>query len=236
MTYVVYDIETVQADGINDLLATRDYEPDARLKDPLKIEQSILAKRQKDFDKAALYWWTGKIICISTKVLGLPDFKTKTFFGDDEKKLLRAFFDYLAEIAEHSLHPVSIIGKSSADFDIPYTIGRAIVHDIGIPECLRPFRRINDVDQIFGATAASAQRTSLANYAYALNLSGKLGRGDQVSGWYLQTRMGDATAWKTITDYCAGDTDIAAEILTRWLKPYIPTTMPSPSNKLDIPF
>jgi hypothetical protein len=236
MTYVVYDIETVQADGINDLLASRDYEPDARLKDPQKIEQSILVKRQKDFDRAALYWWTGKIICISTRVMGLSDFGSKTFFGDDEKSLLITFFDYLAEVTEHSLHPITLIGKSSADFDIPFTIGRALTHDLGIPECFRPFRKINDVDQIFGISAASNQRTSLANYAYGLNIKSKLGRGDQVSGWYLQTRMGDQTAWKTITDYCAGDTDIATEILTRWLKPYIPTTMRTTDNKLDIPF
>lgn len=234
--YAIIDIETVENGRAKELFATKVYEHDGRLKDPEKIEQNVREKRQKDMETAALYWWTGKVICICANVMGLDE-KPKTFVGDDERELLSQFFDWLLALQTRT-NDLTIIAKSGEYFDQPYLIGRALALDLGVPGPLRPSRPVKDIDHIFSFSTQCGQRSSLTNYAFGLSIPGKTAHGSDVAGMYCQIQMGDDTKWKVIADYCARDTDIATEILKRYLKPYVsrhaPKAEPLPIE--DIPF
>ncbi len=237
MTFVIIDIETVENDRARELYARTTYEADRRLKDPAKIEQSIMEKRQKDMDKAPLHWWTGKVICICANVIGLEE-KPKTFMGDDERELLMSFFDWLDHVWRRT-HGYTLIAKSGEFFDFPFLIGRAMSCDIGIPDILRPRRSIADIDHIFSFSSQCDQRSNLNNYAFGLNIAGKTGHGSQVAGLYSQIMMGDQDKWNDIGRYCASDTDIASEILRRYLKVYITRNELEPEKiipEAQIPF
>lgn len=242
MTYVVIDIETVENERAKELFAKKTYLPASNLRDPAKIEQSILERRQKDMDQAALHWWTGKIICICANVL-VPghksadeDYKPLTLIGDDEKELLCQFFDKLERLQER-LGGIVVIGKSGDYFDLPFIVGRALAHDLGVPQALRTRDTVRDIDHIFSFSSQCDQRSSLDNYAFGLGLKGKTGHGSQIAGLYAQIQMGETDKWQVIGDYCANDTDIATTMLKRWIKPYIcrnPVT--KPVEELEIPF
>lgn len=242
MPYLAFDIETVMNEGAKALFAEKEYKPDpalssldeppqkiTELKTPelrearlaewkvtqaKRLEQSVLDQRQKDFDKAALYWWTGKIICVSC-----VDEKGETsmWSGIDEKLILSQFFRTLVNVyPRHSL-----IGKHSQEFDIPYVIGRAMAHDLGLPDHFRLAKEpMTDVNRIFSARDSSPQVTSLKNYAFGLGLPPKLGEGSEVSEWYAQALLGDDSYWEKIQGYCVHDSMLVLDILKRYQKPF----------------
>lgn len=236
--FVIIDIETVENDRAKELYSRKKYEADGRLKDPLKIEQSIMEKRQKDLDKSPLYWWTGKVICICANVLGANE-KAKTFIGDDERELFHQFFGWLSDLQKR-WQGFTLIAKSGDYFDIPFLTGRCLALDLGVPNVLRGTRGISDIDHIFSWSSQCDQRSSLDNYAFGLNIAGKNGHGSDVAPLYNMIQMGDTDQWKKIADYCAQDTNIATEILRRYLKQYVNpnvTTDPiEPMKAEDIPF
>ncbi len=236
MTYVVIDIETVENERAKELFARKTYHPASNLRDPAKIEQSILEKRQKDMDQAALHWWTGKVICICANVISNHPEKPLTLFGDDERELLCAFYDWLWGVTSRS-NGATVLGKSGDYFDIPFLVGRSLAHDLGLPEALRTRGHIRDIDHIFSFSSQCDQRTSLDNYAFGLGVKGKTGHGSSIAGLYSQIQMGDETKWTDIHTYCANDTDIATTMLKRWLKTYTPrTVLEAVPEPLDIPF
>ena len=236
--FVVIDIETVENSRAKELFAKKKYEVDGRLKDPIKIEQNLLEKRQRDLDKAPLYWWTGKIICICVNLLGVNE-KPKTFLGDDERELLHQFFAYLDDVQKRH-GGYMLIAKSGDYFDLPFMTGRCLALDLGVPQVLRGTRGITDIDHIFSWSAQCDQRSSLDNYAFGLNIAGKNGHGSDVSSLYNTTQMGDADGWRKIAEYCAQDVNIATEILRRYLKVYINPNVPeatiAPMSAEQIPF
>lgn len=170
-----------------------------------KIEASIQTKRRADEDKAALYWWTGKVVCICTQD---DDGLGRTFNDLDESKLLRAYFSYLTTSGHRA------IGKSSNDFDKPFLIGRAMHHDIGIPNIWRPLHQIEDINQIFSYNKQCSQISSLSNYAWGLSLDEKKGHGSEVAEWY---KAGDHAK---IEEYCQHDVQLTFDIFKRWEKPF----------------
>lgn len=217
LNYVSWDIETVAHSKSKAHFDSKKYEAPKNWKDPEKIADYVQAARHEDVQKAALHWWTGQVVCVTVRPLN-GKYPTKTFVGADEKQLLTALFDFLAD-AGRTAQPC-IIGKSSDVFDKPFIIGRALAHDMGILQCLRGWKPINDVDEIFGFGSRAGQRGSLNDYAHGLGLSGKTGHGSDVQGWWDSYILGDASSLTKIASYCADDTDIVHELLKRWLKPY----------------
>lgn len=225
--YVAFDIETVAGDNTNAYYRNKDYKAPSNYKDEAKIEAYVTERRLEDQRQAALYWWTGKVVCISLRPIAQPSLKPLTVVGDDELKVLTTVFDFLAKDAGFTL-----IGKSSEFFDVPYLIGRAMAHDIGIVDCLRPFRQVNDVDQIFGFSQAAGQRSNLSDYAFGLRIDGKLGKGTDVGTWYTEAILGNQDAWTKIRTYCEGDVEIVHEMLRRWNKVYGDQTPTAASTEL----
>lgn len=212
--YATIDLESVPDKRAELLPSFLNPKPDSRLKDPLKIEESIREKRQTMKEKFALHWTTAQVVCLSVVSDEEPPL---CWYGEDETAILKAFGDYLL-----SKSHVQLCGAYTADFDIPLLTGRFMVHDLGIPPFLRRQDpdRLSDVNQIFGYSSQSQQRGSLAAYAFALQIEGKLGHGSNVADWYNMACLGDTKAWEQMSQYCIQDSMIAHEMLKRYRKNY----------------
>ncbi len=107
----------------------------ANLKNEEGLDESLL------YDRAGIYAEFGKIICISTGFLtgreGGRQFRLKSFYGDDEPELLRAFAALLNQVHENrkiqGRSPMILCGHNAKEFDFPYLCRRMVVHGIDLP-------------------------------------------------------------------------------------------------------
>ncbi|HEY4151146.1 MAG TPA: 3'-5' exonuclease [Chitinophagaceae bacterium] len=103
------------------------------------------------YSRAGIYAEFGRIICISCGFLqGSGDEKKlvlKSFYGDDEKILLREFADMLRKwAAEPSKYLCAHNGK---EFDFPYLCRRMVVNGVAIPGVLHtPGRKPWEVNHL----------------------------------------------------------------------------------------
>lgn len=98
------------------------------------------------YARAGIYAEFGKIICISVGFLksadGLEQFRLKSFFGDDEKKLLEEFAALLNKFGrniydkKYKSDGMCLCGHNSKEFDFPYIARRMMVNGITIPAML----------------------------------------------------------------------------------------------------
>lgn len=90
------------------------------------------------YDRAGIYAEFGKIICISCGIIqGSGPNKTltvKSFYGDDEKKLLSEFCDMLNKWSAGSQK--YLCAHNGKEFDFPYLCRRMIINDECIPSLL----------------------------------------------------------------------------------------------------
>ena len=91
------------------------------------------------YGRAGIYAEFGKIICISCGVLQGEgaDRKIimKSFYGDDEKKLLQEFTDM---VSKWSPGPAKYLcAHNGKEFDFPYLSRRMVVHSVAIPALLQ---------------------------------------------------------------------------------------------------
>jgi hypothetical protein len=90
------------------------------------------------YSRAAIYAEFGKIVCISCGLLQgnttAKNLVLKSFFGDDEHKVLQDFADMLNKWDnENNKYLCAHNGK---EFDFPYICRRMIVHQIPLPSIL----------------------------------------------------------------------------------------------------
>jgi len=205
--YLFIDIETIASPSANEMFSAREYAAPSNYKDAEKIAANIAEQRKKDIERAALHWTTGQIVCISA----VGDWLAKAYvwFGMDEKKILLDFFEFLGNQINYSL-----CGKGVKNFDLPFIIGRTMANNLIIPRSMRAIATLNDIDEIFGYSQHSGQRASLSDYAFALGIKGKTNgiSGGDVAGLVKEEQ------WELLTQYCAHDSEIAAEIMKKYLK------------------
>lgn len=226
MNYITYDIETVANDRAHLYYQTKSYTAPSNYKDKAKIEDYILEARQKDIDKAALTWWTGRIVCIGVEVVNSGE--KNCFIGENEREILIQFNKWVKdqetkvvdkdyrdiEITHHLRN--TLIGKNSDDFDYGFFVGRSLYQNIGLTPYFRRKQYITDINTIFSYSRSSAQIGRLSDYAWGLNIDGKNGDGSQVAELY---KAGD---WESIKKYCLQDTAIVTEVMKRYLKEFTP--------------
>ena len=104
----------------------------------------ILLRNKEDetiesiYSRAAIYAEFGKIVCISCGFLqGGGDEKKlvlKSFYGDDEKTLLRGFSDMLLKWTVESSK--FLCAHNGKEFDFPYLCRRMVVNGVTIPTIL----------------------------------------------------------------------------------------------------
>ncbi len=91
------------------------------------------------FERAGIYSEFGKIICISVGIIrNTTDsriFRVKSFFGDNENKLLQNFVKMIDWFAEKN-PKIRLAAHNGKEFDFPFIARRMIINNIQIPEIL----------------------------------------------------------------------------------------------------
>ncbi|HEU0065027.1 MAG TPA: 3'-5' exonuclease, partial [Flavisolibacter sp.] len=94
---------------------------------------------ETSYHRSAIYAEFGKIICISCGCIqGSGDEKkllVKSYFGEDEQKLLIEFADMLQKWSGDS--EKFLCAHNGKEFDYPYLCRRMIINGIEIPEALK---------------------------------------------------------------------------------------------------
>lgn len=90
------------------------------------------------YERAGIYAEFGKIICISagyvTQKQGEFYFRVKSFYDDDEKKLISNFFNALQKFSRAGKR--RLCAHNGQEFDFPYIARRALVHNLRLPKIL----------------------------------------------------------------------------------------------------
>ncbi len=85
--------------------------------------------------KAGIYAEFAKVICISVGIVTKgKEYKTKSFFGDDEKKLLTEFFGLLQSHYNKEQH--TLCAHNGKEFDFPFICRRALINGLKLPKIL----------------------------------------------------------------------------------------------------
>lgn len=86
------------------------------------------------YERAGIYAEFGKIVCISTGIFRNNSLWIKSFFGDDEKKLLAGFIDILNKHKEKNIN--FLCAHNGKEFDYPYLIRRMLINGLEVPAIL----------------------------------------------------------------------------------------------------
>jgi DNA polymerase elongation subunit (family B) len=126
------DIETVPA-----------YQSFEEVPLPLKAlweKKAVYLKKEEEtaeslYQRAGIYAEFGRIICISTGMIGLQDEKRvlrlKSFFNNDEKDLLEAFADLITRLSQK--REIDLCAHNGKEFDFPYLARRMLINGIKLP-------------------------------------------------------------------------------------------------------
>lgn len=130
MKTIFYDLESGPLPESELAAVMPEFEPAANLKDPLKIEANIAAKKAKWLEQAALSPLTGEILCI-----GIID-ATGAFLTDErpEPEMIQGFWDMIKEqVLGDISNAVHAVGWNCHRFDLPFLIKRSLKHRISVP-------------------------------------------------------------------------------------------------------
>ncbi len=86
------------------------------------------------YARAGIYAEFGKIVCISCGFVSGNGFRVRSYYGDDEKILLKDFAALLNR--SYSGQRYLLCGHNSKEFDIPYIARRMLVNGLKLPEIL----------------------------------------------------------------------------------------------------
>ena len=92
------------------------------------------------WEKGGIHAEFGKIVCISCGYVrfdpdGVPVLKTKSFSGDDEKKILMDFREMVDKFTEKPNR--RLCAHNGKEFDFPFLGRRYLIHQIPVPFALR---------------------------------------------------------------------------------------------------
>lgn len=195
-----FDIETLPAGPESEPVIREMYE---------KYRTTSFGPGAKDFDSffraTSFDGAFGRILCIGYAV---DDEPTKVFHADDEKQILKDFWQE-AEKAE------LFIGHNVFDFDLPFIYQRSIVHQVK-PLRQIPLRRFTndivfDTYQEWTMWSRTHSKGSLDRLAKAFGLpsSKKDIDGSQVYDYFRAGKI------KEILEYCKRDVELTREIYKR---------------------
>jgi uncharacterized protein YprB with RNaseH-like and TPR domain len=99
-----------------------------------RIKQSEGDTPDKLFSRAGIYAEFGKIICISVGYIRSQEFRIKSFFGDDEYEVLKAFSEMLLK----HYHPKDnlLCAHNGKEFDYPYIARRMLINGLKLPDII----------------------------------------------------------------------------------------------------
>ncbi len=129
------DIETVPA-----VLSYKQLDPSMQtLWDKKSCQFRTAGQNAGDvYERAGIYSEFGKIICISVGVIKEKNpisFRLKSFYGDDERKLLSDFTVMLLKFTRTNSEAI-LCAHNGKEFDYPYIARRMIINGLAIPGIL----------------------------------------------------------------------------------------------------
>ena len=86
------------------------------------------------YERAGIYAEFGKIICISVGYINGNTLKIKSFYGDDEKEVLKEFVELLDRY--YSGNNYLLCGHNAKEFDYPYLSRRILINGLQLPKIL----------------------------------------------------------------------------------------------------
>jgi DNA polymerase elongation subunit (family B) len=171
------------------------------------------------FNRAGIYAEFGKIVCVSTGFFfnkgGHRFFKIKSFYGDDEKGILRDFADLLNST---SMKTKLLCAHNGKEFDFPYISRRMLLNGIRLPESLniagkKPWD-VKHLDTLelwkFGDYK---NYTSLDLLAYLFNIPSPK---DQIDGSMVHAVYWNDKDLERIKTYCEKDVITIAQLMLRY--------------------
>jgi len=129
------DIETVSGQDSFETLSPKLQELWEKKSNYFRSEEESAADV---YQRAGIYAEFGKIVCISTGMIaqkdGIRKFIAKSFYGDDEKRLLEDFADMLTRFCTKPNR--NLCAHNGKEFDFPYIARRMLINGVKLPEVL----------------------------------------------------------------------------------------------------
>lgn len=172
------------------------------------------------YSRAGIYAEFGKIVCISVGFFNRSgnfwQFRVKSFYGDDEKELLREFAKLLTR---HFDDPGNLLcAHNGKEFDFPYLCRRMLINQVEIPDLLnitgkKPWE-VNHLDTMelwkFGDFKSF---TSLELLASVFEIPTPK---DDIDGSQVWTVYWNERDLERIRTYCQKDVVTVAQLLLRF--------------------
>ena len=215
---IFIDVETVP-------LALSYEKLDNRSKSLWDKKASFLAKDEQSpeeiYERAGIYAEFGKVICISVgvyrEVNEIGQFRIKSFYGHDEKKVLQEFIDLLNQ--HFSSSDYLLCAHNGKEFDFPFLARRILINGLRLPNLLdiagrKPWE-VQHLDTLqlwkFGDYK---HYTSLDLLAHVFKIPSPKNEieGKDVARLYWKDKSLDR-----IVNYCQKDTVTVAQILLRYM-------------------
>lgn len=89
---------------------------------------------EEQYKKAGVYAEFAKVICISVGYFNEKTFRIKSFFGDDEKKVLLDFAELLNTHYNRKEH--LLCAHNGKEFDFPFLCRRMLINGVKLPKTL----------------------------------------------------------------------------------------------------
>jgi hypothetical protein len=163
------------------------------------LETGEAAQQEREYEKAAFDGTFSKIVCIGLLIFSdtMEPKGAVSWYGPNEKELLRRFWTKLAEV-----RPSLFVTHNGLTFDLPFIKKRSIIHQVKptIDISLAKFR----TDPVYDTMAVWSNWESrgwvkLDVLARALEVDTKSGSGKQVADMWAR---GEG---KAIAEYCLQD-------------------------------
>lgn len=89
---------------------------------------------ENQYKKAGIYAEFAKVICISVGFFNDKEFRIKSFFGDDEKQILKDFSSLLSKHFNRKEH--LLCAHNGKEFDFPFLCRRMLINELKLPKAL----------------------------------------------------------------------------------------------------
>lgn len=173
------------------------------------------------FQRAGIYAEFGKIICVSVGFFvlregGKREFRMRSFYGDDEKLLLREFCDLLNN---HFSSPTQLLcAHNGKEFDFPYIARRLVINRLPVPAILNSVGKkpweVQHLDTMemwkFGDWKSYTSLKLLTHILDVPTPKTDIDGSDVARVYYEEKDL------KRIEQYCKRDTLAVAQVLLRY--------------------
>ncbi len=181
-----------------------------------RLRQSDSDTPDSIYSRAGIYAEFGKIICISTGFLSKDEFRIKSFFGDEENKILKDFVKLLNDHFNANKH--LLCAHNGKEFDFPFLARRILINEIQLPRLLdiagkKPWE-IAHIDTMelwkFGDYKHYTSLELLANIFNVPSPKDDIGGGDISRVYWKEKDM------ERIVHYCQKDVLTVAQLFLKY--------------------